>query len=438
MFKSLKTRILFWFGIITFLLLIIFSIAFNYFFEKSVYSSIEAKLYEEAIYFKDNINITNFDKIIQKNKNLDSSIAIIKNMQVIKKTNYFNTKSLKQYLNTKKSFLIVDNGENLQAFYFINLSDDTKIVISKEDIDDKVEDVTDTMLVIEPLLLFALIFLASKMIDKILIPIKELTKVSEELSINNFSTTISIPSKDDEIKKLISTFNHMIIRLQNGVENLDRFNSDVSHELKTPLTVIRGEIDLTLRKQREPEYYIRTLSTLNYEAKQIEKIVENLLLLTKYSKENIEKTFEECYLKNILLNTLLMYKKNIDEKNITINIKKLEDLTIIGNLQLIKTIFSNLIDNAIKYTNENKNIFISLEALNEHIYFNIIDEGIGIPKEELSNLVNRFYRVDESRNKKIKGFGLGLSIVKNSIDLHNAKFKIESTLNEGTKITVIF
>jgi|TARA_R110002033_G_scaffold9971_1_gene32655 signal transduction histidine kinase len=438
MFKSLKTRILFWFGSITFLLLIIFSIAFNYFFEKSVYSSIEAKLYEEAIYFKDNINITNFDKIIQKNKNLDSSIAIIKNMQVIKKTNYFNTKSLKQYLNTKKSFLIVDNGENLQAFYFINLSDDTKIVISKEDIDDKVEDVTDTMLVIEPLLLFALIFLASKMIDKILIPIKELTKVSEELSINNFSTTISIPSKDDEIKKLISTFNHMIIRLQNGVENLDRFNSDVSHELKTPLTVIRGEIDLTLRKQREPEYYIRTLSTLNYEAKQIEKIVENLLLLTKYSKENIEKTFEECYLKNILLNTLLMYKKNIDEKNITINIKKLEDLTIIGNLQLIKTIFSNLIDNAIKYTNENKNIFISLEALNEHIYFNIIDEGIGIPKEELSNVVNRFYRVDESRNKKIKGFGLGLSIVKNSIDLHNAKFKIESTLNEGTKITVIF
>ncbi len=438
MFKSLKTRILFWFGSITFLLLIIFSIAFNYFFEKSVYSSIEAKLYEEAIYFKDNINITNFDKVISKNKEFKSSIAIVKNNEIIKKTHNFNERNIQEYLNKKKSFLIIDYGETLEAFYFINLSKDTLIIISKDDIDDKVEDVTDTMFVIEPLLLFALIFLASKMIDKILLPIKEITKVSEEISINNFSTTISIPSKDDEIKKLISTFNHMIIRLQDGVENLDRFNSDVSHELKTPLTVIRGEIDLTLRKQREPEYYIKTLTTLNYEAKQIEKIVENLLLLTKYSKENIQKTFEKCYLKNILLDTLITYKKNIDEKNININIKKLEDLTIFGNLQLIKTVFSNLIDNAIKYTNENKNIFISLEARNKHIYFNIIDEGIGIPKEELSNVLNRFYRVDESRNKKIKGFGLGLSIVKNSIDLHGAKFKIESTLNKGTKITIIF
>jgi len=104
---------------------------------------------------------------------------------------------------------------------------------------------------------------------------------------------------------------------------------------------------------------------------------------------------------------------------------------------LIFSIFSNIIDNAIKYTPNNKNIFVSLYK-NEKIHFIIKDEGIGIPKNELSKITDRFYRIDKSRNKKIKGFGLGLCIVKNSVELHNAELKITSIEKSGTQVEVIF
>lgn len=292
------------------------------------------------------------------------------------------------------------------------------------------------MFIIEPLLLFALIFLGNKLIDQILIPIKQLTKISKDISIDNFSRTIPEINKEDEIKELIHSFNEMIIRLQEGVNNLDRFNSDVSHELKTPLTVIRGEIDITLRKLREPEYYIKSLTTINYESKQIEKIVENLLLLTKYTPENIKKSFEDTYIDSLLMDAIYSHDSKLKEKNINLNIKKIDSVKANVNPILIKSIFSNLIDNAIKYSENEKNINIELYK-SDKIHFIIEDEGIGMDKDKLPFITERFFRIDESRNKKVEGFGLGLSIVKKSIELHQGNLLIDSKPNIGTKIEVI-
>jgi signal transduction histidine kinase len=161
-------------------------------------------------------------------------------------------------------------------------------------------------------------------------------------------------------------------------------------------------------------------------------------MLTKYTKENIENTFISCSLDSILLETINKYNKQLKDKNIKLHLKKFESVTLDGNALLLGTIFSNLIDNAIKYTPKDKNIFISLYMKKENIYFIIEDEGIGIDKEQLEKVMNRFYRVEESRNKKIKGFGLGLSIVKNSVELHNAKINIDSKKDFGTKIEIIF
>ena len=128
--------------------------------------------------------------------------------------------------------------------------------------------------------------------------------------------------------------------------------------------------------------------------------------------------------------------KMLDTKNIKLDIKEFEPIVISANNILVTTIFSNLIDNAIKYSSNNSNINISL-LKKEKIHFIIEDEGIGISKEHLEKVQNRFYRVDESRNKKIKGFGLGLSIVKNSISLHDGSIKISSKKDFGTTIEVI-
>jgi signal transduction histidine kinase len=434
-FKSLKTRILFWFGSITFLILLIFSVIFYSLFEKNMYTSFQSKLYKEAIYVKDNL-INTKDDIIKKGTYLSSNIAILDNTKSIKKTTDFNMNFILPYLSSE-SFSLIDNGETVLALYILKLDNNLKIIVYQADIDDNIEDIVDTMLVVEPLLFLALIFLGSKVIDKILIPINNISKSAKSISINNFSNTIPTHKYNDEISELINSFNTMIIRLQEGVSNLDRFNNDVSHELKTPLTVIKGEIEITLNKLREPDYYINSLNTINYELNQIENIIENLLLLTKYSKENIKKTFERTSIDSLLLDTIYSYGAKLKNKNINLIIDKIESVNMEINPLLFKTIFSNLIDNAIKYSEKDTQINISLYK-NEKIFFFIKDQGIGISEEKIPLLTNRFYRVDASRNKKIEGFGLGLSIVKNSVDLHNGKLEINSELNNGTQIKVSF
>jgi signal transduction histidine kinase len=267
-----------------------------------------------------------------------------------------------------------------------------------------------------------------------LIPIKTITESANFININNFTNEIDELNEENEINELIKAFNKMISRLKEGIEKIDNFNSDVSHELKTPIAVIKGEIEFTLKKSREKEDYVNSLKIINEEINRIEEIITNLLLLTTYTKNNIKKTFTSINLDSVLLNIIEKYENPLKQKYINLEIKELENIKIQGNLTLIKVLFSNLIDNAIKFTPKNKSIFISLKDNG----FYIEDEGIGIEKDKLPFIMDKFYRVDESRNKKIKGYGLGLSIVKNIIDLHNFKIEINSELNKGTSVKITF
>lgn len=434
-FKSLKTRILFWFGSITFIVLLIFSFSFYFLFEKNTYSTFEEKLYKEAIFVKDNY-LNDNEVYFSKKGFLSSKIAVFENGKIIKQTDDFNLDYIIPYMEKEEKFQLIHNHEIMNVIYTLKINDNLKIILYEDGLDDKIEDIIETMIIIEPLLFFILLFLASKLIDKILIPIKNITNSANNITINNFSNTISSHIYNDEISELIKSFNTMIQRLQDGVKNLDRFNSDVSHELRTPLTVIRGEIEVSLRKTRESSYYIDSMNTIHFEIKQIENIIENLLLITKYSKENIKKTFLLSSVDSILLDIIYKYNNQIKNKNINLIINQIDSINEELNPSLLKTIFSNLLDNAIKYTSSNKNITINLYK-KEKIHFIIEDEGIGISKENLPLIMNRFYRVDKSRNKNIEGFGLGLSIVKNSVDLHNGKISIDSILNKGTKVEVI-
>ena len=431
-FKSLKTKLLFWFANTTFLVLIVFSFSFYYVLKNNIYSNAESKLYNEALVIKENFE--KFKSDISNDPLITSNIGVFENEKLISKNQKFDLKEITTYLYKDKFSLI--NTEHYPIALYILKFDNIKIVAYEKDIDDKLEDIIDTMLTIEPIMFFALLFLASKTLDKILIPINNLTSTTKEITINNFQETIPLDDEDNELSRLTDSFNIMINRLQEGVEKLDRFNSDVSHELKTPLTVIKGEIELSLMKDRSIDYHINTIKTINFEIEQMEKIINNLLLLTKYTKANISNTFENIQLDAILLNIIYGFDKKLQSKNINLDIKKIENIKYFVNQTLIESIFTNLIDNAIKYSNENTNIEISLFK-NEKIHFKIKDQGIGISDNKLPFITDKFFRVDDSRSKKVQGFGLGLSIVKNSIELHNGTLNISSKINAGTKVEVI-
>jgi len=434
-FKNLKTGVLIWFGGVITVLLLVFSISFYYFFNKSIKLSLETKLQKEAFYIHDTILPKMRKSQIIKNSKFSSiEIAIIKNKKIINQTKNFK---MDQFSKRSDRFFTVDFGENIKAYYRYNFKNPFKgsLLIIKKDIDDKAENIVDTLMFLDPILLLILLILGNKLINKILIPIKNVTNIANNITITNFSRTIPMPKNGKEIKDLVSSFNKMIERLKNGVESIDKFNSDVSHELKTPLTVIQGEIDVTLKKPREPEYYEKSLDTISYETKQIKKIVDDLLLLSKFSKENTKDTFVSCSIDRILLLIIEKFSKIAKDKGIKLQIDKIEPIVSKVNPFLIERIFLNLIDNAIKYTPKNKNIYISLYQ-DDKIHFIVKDEGIGIPKDKLSFITDRFYRVDESRNKKIKGFGLGLSIVKNSVELHGGTLFIDSTKGAGATLHV--
>ncbi len=429
-FNSLKYRILSWFiGIIS-IVLVLFSSTLYYMLEQSINLRIETNLYHQAM----NIYENNF-----KINNKLSQIAIIKDNKVIKKNKHF-TLDINKYIHSDKIFFINEIDEyNVDAIYVLKFKKpyNGAIIIYQQGLSNKAEDIEDTLLVSVPILLLILIFLGSKLIDKVLNPIKDITNITKNISIDNFCTTIAIPKDNDEIKELVISFNNMIKRLEDGTQRMEQFNSDISHELKTPITIIRGELELALKQDRSITQYKDSITASLNQLSNIEQLIHSLLILTKYSKHNINKTFTKIYLDNLLLNIIDNYKSNLQNKNIHLKITKLENITIQANDILINLIISNLLDNAIKYSNNNTNIFISLFTKNNKTYFIIEDEGIGIDQSQISKITDRFYKIDQSRNKSIKGFGLGLSIVKNGIELHNGILQIKSKKHIGTTITII-
>lgn len=428
-----------WFGGVTAAILIIFSFVFYYVMDKSINLKIQTQLYKQGIQIEDRITEGDpLELVLQKELADDYEAAIFKAGKRIKQSSNFHLDDPEAYYHQNDKFFMLRSEKKLKGVYVLAVPKpfNGKLIVTTHEMNNTAKDIQDILLTLIPILLLTLLFLGSKLIDKILVPVKRITWTANEISVNNFSGTIALPNTEDEIKALVEAFNNMTVRLKEGVYNLNRFNSDVSHELKTPLTVIKGEIEITLRKLREPDAYIESLQTIAYEAEQIEHIVENLLLLTKYSKENITETFELCQLDAILLNTLEKFDLTLKEKHLDLNIEKLEAITTEANPILLSMIFSNLIDNAIKYTPKHKAVTVSLYK-DEKIHFIVIDEGIGIPEEKLSKITDRFYRVDTSRNKKIKGFGLGLSIVRKSVELHNGEMSITSVLDKGTSVHIV-
>jgi signal transduction histidine kinase len=441
--KSLKTQVLIWFGTITIIILFFFNYAIYYFLEQNAQLAIQNNLYNKAVFINDKIKTGVPINNLLEDKKLEAfDVAIVKQNKIIFEKGDVHFNSLKKYMMEDKSFFIFKQDNNINGLYIFRITIPFKgsILFYKKNIDTqinkKLQEIKNILFILEPILLFVFVFVANKLIDKILIPIDAITKRANKISVTDLSETIEQPLSDYEIKELVDSFNNMIKRLNDEVSHLDQFNSDVSHELKTPLTVIKGEIELALDKARDSEYYKQSLKTIQQESNTIHTIVDNILMLTKYTKANIGQTFNKISLDNLLLDSVNHYNTQLKKKNIKLHFKKFEPVTIDGNLQLMSIIFSNLIDNAIKYTTENKNIYLSLYK-KEKIYFIIKDEGIGISKDKLTTLIIRFYRVDESRNKQIKGFGLWLSIVQKGIELHNGTIKIASKKNKGTIVKVI-
>ncbi len=436
--KQIKKEVLLWFGGILFAILLFFSLLFYYFFDQAVSQSLLTGLHTKAIHIRDNV-IPHLHEHRIDYSATDYEYAVVAQDKVIYRSANFEMQHLKKLEHGER--LLFEEGEEYQnAIYMMEIEEpiEAYIIVVAHQINDELEDFVDLLLIIAPLLFLLLLWILWHVIEHVLSPIAALSQEVEHIDVNQLKPLPSRVKDYEETVVLRDAFNRMIKRIQEGVSQLNRFNSDVSHELRTPLTVIRGEIETVLRHPRDEDYYRQSMETILYETTQIEAIVENLLIVTKYDPISFLKHCEEVDISVLLIGVIERADEKLQKASIRLDIDTLEPLSVHCSRQLMGTVFSNLIDNAIKYSPSKSTITLSLFQKNNHHYFVLRDEGIGIPAEALDQITERFYRVDQSRTRKIKGFGLGLSIVKNILDLHQFKLMISSQPNQGTTVTIIF
>jgi len=270
---------------------------------------------------------------------------------------------------------------------------------------------------------------------RMLNPIDYITKTAENISINNLKERIEGNDSNDELNRLVNTFNNMIDRLQGSFDRQVQFVSDASHELRTPIAVIQGYANLLDRWGKDDKEVLeKSIYAIKLEATNMANLVEKLLFLAKGDSgtQLIEK--KEFYL-NELVNEVVRESKIIAPNHI-ITSNQNDTVNIIADYKMIKQLLRIFIDNSIKFTSEQNKIDISSEVQGKVVKLTISDRGIGIPEDEIQNIFDRFYIVDKSRSKEKGGTGLGLSIAKWIVDMHKGSIDVESEEGKGTKITV--
>ncbi|MEO8533051.1 MAG: HAMP domain-containing sensor histidine kinase [Flavobacterium sp.] len=296
----------------------------------------------------------------------------------------------------------------------------------------------DIMCLAFPVILLSLFFIARFFAGRSIKPINAITYTSEIITKDNLKIRIPLPKTKDELYTLSKTINNLLNRIEDAVEREKQFTSDASHELRTPLTVIKGTLEVLIRKPRDNKEYEEKINFCIAEVDHLNMLVDQLLLMARFENKKADLKYESVYLNALILDVLTLHADKITNKNVKVHFDAKQDYFINSDNYLVITILRNIISNAVKYTNSEGEVSISLFSQNGKTICKISDNGIGIAKEDIQAIANPFFRSNSSHHPEIKGTGLGLSIVKRLSELLNISFEIESKLGEGTIVFLSF
>jgi two-component system, OmpR family, sensor kinase len=273
------------------------------------------------------------------------------------------------------------------------------------------------------------------LVRRALSPVGRITRTAQNIELSSdLSRRVGYKGPMDEVGQLATTFDHMIEHLERDFEAQKHFIADASHDLRSPLTVLRGNLDLLKRKLSEEERQ-ESLKAMEGEAERMGRIVNDLLLLTEVESGQLKRR-ELVSLKDILLEGAARGQQLLPNTSIVIG--RLEDLSVMGDAYMLNRLLSNLIDNAIAYTPEGGVITLSLYRDGDQARLEVADNGRGIAPEHLPHIFDRFYRVDQARSRIKGGSGLGLAIVKAIAEQHQGKVTVTSEPGKGSTFTVSF
>ncbi len=278
-------------------------------------------------------------------------------------------------------------------------------------------------------------FLVGRYISRrILMPMERIRSMAERISIEDLSQRLTTDGPDDEMKELTITFNSMIERLDASFQKQNRFVSDASHELRTPISVIQGYANLINRWGKSDSNILQeSIDSILSETEHMSALIKQLLFLAKGDQKKV--IFQKTEVSLTEAAGELYKELELLDVNREITLEAQEDVNVYADADLLKQLFWIHGENAVKYTSEGGKIQIKVWKDKKYAYLSIQDDGIGISEENLSFIFDRFFRADKSRNKEIPGTGLGLSIAKWIMDCHDGEILVSSKEGEGTCFT---
>lgn len=450
---TIKKKLLTYHFLIQTLVLVIFSFSLYKALEVSTTDKLEATLKVIILDITDDIlekdKIT--DNVLDEEKEYKFEplyIRILDNKthNKITQTNNFpdNIEHNDNYLNDLKENIVTFEKQNnyLVSRIKIDFHGEQTIIIeavtTKDMLTSTLENLLYIFYFILPIVLIFAVIGGNFIIYKSFSPIENILFELKQINANDLSARLKETKTKDEIYQLIKEVNNLLSRLENSFERISQFSSDASHELKTPLTIIKGEIEVALRKDRTVNEYKDSLKTSLNEICIIEQTINDLLFLAKNEKDLIVDKQEEFYLDELTdeaINELKNFAK-LHKVEITLLIE--DSIELKGFPNLLKIAIKNALKNAIQFSHENSQVIVKSYKNDNSFNISIQDFGIGIPLNEQEKIFEKFYRTDKSRNKNSGGTGLGMSIVKKIIDIHKGSIKIESVENKGTMVTISF
>ena len=273
--------------------------------------------------------------------------------------------------------------------------------------------------------------------QRVLRPLKALSRTAEKISASSLRTRLNLDAPYEEFRQLAEAFNAMLDRLQKASESQRSFVDSAAHELQTPLTVLQGNLEVSLQKMRTADEYREALITNLEQVERLMALTKSLLTLARFASDRPPVHLAPLALEPVLRELIDDLVPLAEDRMIRLTLETEPVLPVQGDEQKLKQLFINLLDNALRYTDQGGAVVVRLSGTPDEVRVAVEDTGHGIDAAHLPHLFERFYRVDHSRTRDVGGTGLGLSIVKEIADSHKSSITVRSDVGKGSVFTLV-
>ncbi len=462
--KTTRFKTTLWYSSLLLILEIIIGFVLLFYLYRSMHQQLDASLSKQAesIYnfvSKSNVDLSNFkpDSIYTSPDELVydlifEAVALnprntfiqvdYKNKTIFKTENLRNEEFSFPGKKTGKTYLFDFKDKKLSP-YLIRAATVEKnsyqigVAFPVDLIDNTLNNMIKIYIIIAPFFFILSIIGGAVISARSLSRIDSIIKKTDLITTQNLNRTIEGGEFEDEYGRLVRTMNKMISRIKTSIDFMNQFSISASHELKTPLTILRGELEIALKSDMTPDEYKEILQSNYEETLRLINIVDKLFLISRIDHSAIKLNKIKVNIKEFLEYSVNQLRFLGKDKNVEIKLNIKDAGYINLDVDLIRQVLFNLIENAVKYGKEGEPIIVCCRNINNSFKFSVINKGEGISQEEISKIFDRFYRVENSRSRKTGGTGLGLSIVKSIINLHNGEIFVNSEVGKETEFYFI-